>query len=80
MEVFTTDVLVIGAGQSGLAVGYYLRRSGRAFAMLDAAAGPGARGRTPGIRCGFSRRPMLVPCPAGSCPVPPMMAIPPGSR
>ena len=41
MGAFTTDVLVIGAGQSGLAVGYYLRRSGLAFALLDAAAVPG---------------------------------------
>ncbi len=30
-----TDVLVIGAGQSGLAVGYYLRRAGLAFELLD---------------------------------------------
>lgn len=35
MADFTTDVLVIGAGQSGLAVGYYLRRAGVAFVLLD---------------------------------------------
>lgn len=29
------DVLVIGAGQAGLAVGYYLRRSGLSFEILD---------------------------------------------
>ena len=28
MADFITDALVIGAGQSGLAVGYYLRRAG----------------------------------------------------
>ena len=38
---FSTDVLVIGAGQSGLAVGYYLRRAGLAFELLDDQAGPG---------------------------------------
>ena len=37
----TTDVLVIGAGQSGLAVGYYLRRAGLAFTLLDAENAPG---------------------------------------
>jgi putative flavoprotein involved in K+ transport len=35
------DVLVIGAGQSGLAVGYYLRRAGVSFALLDAEKAPG---------------------------------------
>ena len=38
---FTTDVLVIGAGQSGLAVGYYLRRAGLAFELLDNQPRPG---------------------------------------
>jgi putative flavoprotein involved in K+ transport len=31
------DVIVIGGGQSGLAVGYYLRRSGLSFVILDKA-------------------------------------------
>lgn len=35
------DVAVIGAGQAGLAVGYWLRRTGLHFALLDAAAAPG---------------------------------------
>ncbi|OON70900.1 ArsO family NAD(P)H-dependent flavin-containing monooxygenase [Hymenobacter sp. CRA2] len=35
------DVLVIGAGQSGLAVGYFLRRSGLSFVLLDAQPAPG---------------------------------------
>jgi putative flavoprotein involved in K+ transport len=33
MENF--DVIVIGGGQSGLAVGYYLRRSGLSYSILD---------------------------------------------
>ena len=41
MADFTTDVLVIGAGQSGLAVGYYLRRAGLTFELLDDQAQPG---------------------------------------
>lgn len=36
-----TDVLVIGAGQSGLAVGYYLRRAGLSFELLDDQPEPG---------------------------------------
>jgi thioredoxin reductase len=31
----TYDVIVIGGGQSGLAVGYYLRRTGLSFVILD---------------------------------------------
>ncbi|NVO84705.1 ArsO family NAD(P)H-dependent flavin-containing monooxygenase [Hymenobacter terrestris] len=40
-DEFTTDVLVIGAGQSGLAVGYYLRRAGLNFVLLDDQPAPG---------------------------------------
>ena len=41
------DVIVIGGGQAGLAIGYYLRRQGRRFAILEAADAVGAawRGR-----------------------------------
>ncbi len=39
------DVVVIGAGQAGLAVGYYLRRTGLSFVLLDAEAGPGGAWR-----------------------------------
>ncbi len=35
------DVLVIGGGQAGLAVGYYLRRSGLSYRILDAEPAPG---------------------------------------
>lgn len=36
-----TDVVVIGAGQAGLAAGYYLRRKQLDFAILDAQGAPG---------------------------------------
>lgn len=39
------DVVIIGAGQSGLAVGYYLRRTGLSFVLLDAEDGPGGAWR-----------------------------------
>ncbi len=35
------DVIVIGGGQSGLAAGYFLRRSGLSFAILDDQPAPG---------------------------------------
>lgn len=35
------DVVVIGAGQAGLAVGYYLRRTGLSHVLLDASPVPG---------------------------------------
>jgi putative flavoprotein involved in K+ transport len=35
------DVVVIGGGQAGLAAGYYLRRAGLDFVILDAQPGPG---------------------------------------
>ena len=41
MSADAVDVVVIGAGQSGLAVGYYLRRAGLSFVLLDDQAGPG---------------------------------------
>lgn len=39
------DVVVIGAGQAGLAVAYFLRRTGLSFVLLDAEAGPGGAWR-----------------------------------
>jgi cation diffusion facilitator CzcD-associated flavoprotein CzcO len=41
MPVATRDVLVVGGGQSALAVGYYLRRSGLTYALLDEQDRPG---------------------------------------
>ena len=40
------DVIVIGAGQAGLAIGYYLARQGRRFAILEAADAVGSAWRT----------------------------------
>lgn len=39
------DVVVIGGGQAGLSVGYFLRRAGRSFVILDAEEGPGGAWR-----------------------------------
>jgi thioredoxin reductase len=39
------EVIVIGGGQSGLATGYYLRRYGIDFTILDDRSGPGAAWR-----------------------------------
>ncbi|MFD9701534.1 ArsO family NAD(P)H-dependent flavin-containing monooxygenase [Lentzea sp. NPDC059081] len=36
-----TDVVVIGGGQSGLAAGFYLRRAGLSFVILDSQPEPG---------------------------------------
>jgi putative flavoprotein involved in K+ transport len=40
------DVIVIGGGQAGLAIGYLLARHGREFAILDAADAPAAAWRS----------------------------------
>jgi putative flavoprotein involved in K+ transport len=39
------DVAVIGAGQAGLAIGYFLARQGRRFTILEAGAGVGTAWR-----------------------------------
>jgi len=39
------DVAVVGGGQAGLAIGYYLRRAGLSFAIFDAEVGPGGAWR-----------------------------------
>ena len=36
------DVVVVGAGQAGLAIGYFLAKQGRDFTILDAASEPAA--------------------------------------
>ena len=43
--VETHDIVVIGGGQMGLALGYYLRRAGADFVILDAQDGPGGAWR-----------------------------------
>ncbi|HSK40289.1 MAG TPA: ArsO family NAD(P)H-dependent flavin-containing monooxygenase [Arenibaculum sp.] len=40
-----TDVVVIGGGQAGLAVGWYLRRTGIPFVILDGETAPGGAWR-----------------------------------
>jgi putative flavoprotein involved in K+ transport len=40
------EVVVIGAGQAGLAIGYHLARQGRDFTILEAAAEPAAAWRS----------------------------------
>ncbi|MFI7464937.1 ArsO family NAD(P)H-dependent flavin-containing monooxygenase [Nonomuraea sp. NPDC049646] len=39
------DVVIVGAGQAGLAAGYYLRRAGVDFVILDAGQAPGGAWR-----------------------------------
>jgi putative flavoprotein involved in K+ transport len=52
------DVAVIGAGQAGLALGYYLTRQGRRFVIVEAADSVGAawRGRWDSLRLFTPRR------------------------
>jgi len=39
------DVVVVGGGQAALALGYYLRRTGFSFVLVDAGEGPGGAWR-----------------------------------
>jgi putative flavoprotein involved in K+ transport len=39
------EVVVVGGGQAGLAIGYFLAQQGRKFAILEAAEEPGAAWR-----------------------------------
>lgn len=45
MDRVDRDVVVVGGGQSGLAIGYYLRREKLEFEILDAQEGPGGAWR-----------------------------------
>lgn len=53
-EVTRTDVVVIGAGQAGLAAAHHLRRAAVDFVVLDAEERPGGawQHRWPGLRIG----------------------------
>jgi putative flavoprotein involved in K+ transport len=60
------EVVVVGGGQAGLALGYHLRQHGRDFTILEAAETPAAAWRerwdslrlfTPGRRNGLPGRP-----------------------
>jgi putative flavoprotein involved in K+ transport len=57
------DVVVIGAGQAGLAVGHFLARQGRRFVLLEAADSVGAvwRTRWESLRLFTSRRYSALP-------------------
>ncbi|HYP99121.1 MAG TPA: FAD-dependent oxidoreductase [Polyangiaceae bacterium] len=75
------DVIVIGAGQSGLSVGYYLQRLGQRFVILDAQRRVGDRWRqrwdslrlfTPAKFAGLVG--MRFPAPANSFPTKDEMA------
>lgn len=41
----THDIVIIGGGQMGLSLGYYLRRAKADFLILDAEDGPGGAWR-----------------------------------
>ena len=41
----THDIVIIGGGQMGLSLGYYLRRAGADFLILDAEGGAGGAWR-----------------------------------
>ncbi|HKP89015.1 MAG TPA: NAD(P)/FAD-dependent oxidoreductase [Thermoleophilaceae bacterium] len=45
MDSQQRDVIVVGGGQAGLAIGYHLARQGRDFSILEAAAQPAAAWR-----------------------------------
>jgi NADPH-dependent 2,4-dienoyl-CoA reductase/sulfur reductase-like enzyme len=49
------DVIVIGAGQAGLAMGYFLARQGRRFVILDGADRSAPPGASAGTRWSSSR-------------------------
>ncbi|MBU8858633.1 MULTISPECIES: FAD-dependent oxidoreductase [unclassified Micromonospora] len=44
-RVASCDVVVVGGGQAGLAAGYYLRRAGLDYVILDAQSRPGGAWR-----------------------------------
>jgi putative flavoprotein involved in K+ transport len=72
-EVRSTQVVVIGGGQSGLATGYFLRRAGLDFEMLDAADAPGGAWRH-----GWDSLHLFSPAQWSSLPGWPMPPVPEG--
>ena len=44
------DVVVVGGGQAGLAIGYHLAQQGTDFTILEAASEPAAAWRDVGTR------------------------------
>jgi cation diffusion facilitator CzcD-associated flavoprotein CzcO len=62
------EVIVVGGGQGGLAIGYLLAQQGRRFTILEAADTPAPRGASAGTRCGCSRRSATTASRAGRSP------------
>ena len=62
-----TAIVIIGGGQSGLAVAYFLRRTGRPFVILDAGTAPGGAWRE-----GWDSLRLFSPAEASSLPGWPM--------
>ena len=59
------EVVVIGAGQAGLAIGHYLARQGRRFSILERGDSIGARmARALGLANPLHPSPLQRPCPA----------------
>jgi cation diffusion facilitator CzcD-associated flavoprotein CzcO len=48
------DIVIIGGGQMGLSLGYYLRRAKADFLILDAEDGPGGAWRRMAARLGIA--------------------------
>ena len=72
------EVIVVGGGQAGLAIGYFLARQGRDFTILEAAGSRRPRGASAGTRSSCSRRPATTALPGLAFPGDPERY--PGSR
>src|SRR5690349_13595483 len=79
------EIVVIGGGQAGLALGYYLAQQGRSFLILEREhdVAPAWRDRWESLT--LSRRGPTTACPAWSSPAirtatPPAMRCSPTSR
>ncbi|WP_149536647.1 ArsO family NAD(P)H-dependent flavin-containing monooxygenase [Siccirubricoccus phaeus] len=73
MDLHSRRVVVIGGGQSGLATGYFLRRTGLDFEILDAADAPGGAWRH-----GWESLRLFSPAQWSSLPGWPMPPVPEG--
>lgn len=64
------DVVVVGGGQSALAVAYFLRRTSRSFVCWMQSSIQVVPGNTDGIRCICSHRLAPAPFLVGPCLLP----------
>ena len=70
--VETFETIIIGGGQAGLSVGYYLKKRGESFVILDANDRiGGSGGRAPGTRSACSLPLATTACRAGLSRRPP---------